>query len=127
MKDLVWNIYMKTHKDPRHLKRIKIMQSLFIWQFGKKANKKIEGIVSKITEIDDLISESAPDRPVDQINRVDLAVLRLATFELLEGKTPPKVIVDEAVELGKEFGADSSASFINGVLGKIFQIKKIST
>lgn len=119
---------MKTAKDPRHLKRIKLMQTLFSWEFSsKKAPKVISTIVSKLSEIDELIRKSAPDRPIGQINKIDLSILRLSIFELIIDKEPPKAIIDEAVELGKEFGSDSSSSFINGVLGKVTQIKGIKT
>lgn len=121
---------MKTAKDPRHLKRIKLMQELF--SFGFRSKRKPAGSLKELTshlkEIDKLIHKSAPDRPINQINRVDLAILRLATFELIIKKeTPLKVVIDEAVELGKEFGSDSSASFINGALGKLVELKEIQT
>lgn len=106
------------------------MQDLFSWQFkhDQKPAAKIQKIVSNLAKIDKLIAKSAPDRPIDQINRIDLAILRLSVFELIIDKgTPPKVAIDEAVELGKEYGSDSSASFINGALGKLIEIKKIET
>lgn len=139
---------MKTAKDPRHLKRAKLMQDLFAWQFrqDKKIEPGIKEIISHLPEIDELITRSAPDRPIDQINKIDLSILRLAVFELIiaprlhrellvsqdacdiiDKGVPPKVVVDEAVELGKEYGSDSSASFINGALGKLIEIKKIQT
>ncbi len=67
--------------------------------------------------IDEQIQACAPDWPLAQINRVDLAILRLALYELKTNDTPYKVVIDEAVELAKEYGSDSSAKFINGVLG----------
>lgn len=121
---------MKRKSDPRHLKRVKLIQDLFSWQFkhNEKPNNKIQEIVSHLSEIDKLIAKSAPDRPIDQINKIDLAILRLAVFEIIIDKgVPPKVAIDEAVELGKEYGSDSSASFINGALGKLIEIKKIQT
>ena len=121
---------MKKKSDPRHLRRIKLMQDLFSWQFrpDKKPGIKIQQIVTKVKKIDKLIAKSAPDRPIDEINRIDLAILRLAVFELIIDKgVPPKVVIDEAVELGKEYGSQSSASFINGALGKLLEIKKIVT
>mgnify|MGYP001578602170 CR=1 FL=1 len=121
---------MKTSKDPRHIKRIKLMQELFSWQFAKskKAPRDLSAIISHLSSIDKLIAKSAPDWPINQINKIDLAILRLAVFELtMNEDTPPKVVIDEAVELGKEFGADSSPGFINGALGKLVEIKKIST
>lgn len=114
---------MKTAKDPRHLKRIKLMKDLFSWNFRKKATGKIKVIIENLEKIDKLISLSAPDRPIEQVNRIDLAILRLACFELIIKKdAPTKVIIDEAIELGKEYGSDSSASFINGALGKLVEM-----
>lgn len=103
------------------------MQSLFSWQFkkDKKAPKIIQPIVSILEEIDQLIAKSAPDRPIKAINKLDLSILRLSIFELIINKEPPKVIIDEAIELGKEFGADSASGFINGVLGSVVNLKKI--
>lgn len=106
------------------------MQALFSWQFkpGKKPAAKISEVVANLRRIDKLISKSAPDRPLKEINKVDLAILRLATFEIILDKgVPPKVSIDEAVELGKEYGSDSSASFINGALGKLMEIEGIKT
>ncbi len=119
---------MKTAKDPRHLKRIKIVQELFVWSFGRKkrVSLDIKPIISNLEEIDNLIEKSAPDRPIQQINRIDLAILRNSVFELIiKEEVPLKVVVDEAVELGKEYGSDSSPAFINGALGKIIELKKI--
>ncbi len=114
---------MKTSKDPRHLKRIKIMQDLFAWAFQESAGlqtKEALGIIQQIQKLDQLIAKSAPAWPIDKINKVDLAILRLGAFELIiEKAAPPKVVIDEAVELAKEYGGESSPSFINGVLGKM--------
>ncbi len=121
---------MKKKSDPRHLKRIKIMQKLFSWNFHpkEKPDQQIKPIITHLKKIDKLISASAPDRPIEQINRIDLSILRLAIFELIiEKEQPPKVIIDEAIELGKEFGSDSSSSFINGALGRVVKLKKIKT
>ena len=118
---------MKTAKDPRHRKRIKVMQLLFSWQFKpeKKVAKEITDILTHIKKIDQLVASSAKNRPIDQINKIDLAILRLAVFELIINKEPPKVVIDEAIELGKEYGSDSSSSFINGTLGQVVKLKKI--
>ncbi|EKD85373.1 MAG: Transcription antitermination factor NusB [uncultured bacterium] len=121
---------MKKKSDPRHKKRAELMQDLFSWQFktDRKPTIKIRPVVSNLSDIDELISKSAPDRPISEINRIDLAILRLAVFELIiEKGVPPKVVIDEAVELGKEYGSDSSAAFINGALGKLIQLEKIKT
>lgn len=144
---------MKQRSDPRHLHRIKIIQDLFSWSFSvkKRAPQDIREIVENLAEIDTLIEKSAPDRPLTQINRIDLAILRNSIFELIiaprfhrdhvisqhgsieedcdcdiiKKDVPPKVVVDEAVELGKEFGSDSTSSFVNGALGKLIELKKI--
>jgi len=72
--------------------------------------------------IDNIIQAAAPEWPTNKIAKIDLAILRLATNELLvEKKEPPKVIIDEAVELAKAFGNDNSAKFVNGVLGTILK------
>lgn len=104
------------------------MQELFSWQFQQniKPSPSIVNIISKLTEIDEWIAESAPGRPLEQINKIDLAILRLAAFELIIDKDAPlKVVVDEAVELAKEYGSSSSASFVNGALGKLIETKKL--
>lgn len=118
---------MKTARDPRHQHRIHLMQRLFSWNFRKvKPPKEILEIVKNLKRIDTLIAKSATDRPLLEVNRIDLAILRLSIFELIISKeAPPKVIIDEAIELGKQYGSDSSGSFINGVLGRIVQLKKI--
>ena len=118
---------MKSGNDPRHLRRIKDMQAIFAWNCGNLADPSdnSDKIISKLSTIDQLIQTHAPKWPLDKINKVDLAILRCAVWELTsENQTPPKVVVDEAIELGKEFGTDTSSSFINGVLGGI--IKEIN-
>lgn len=121
---------MKKRNDPRHLHRISLMQKLFTWDFQKKDSQaqEVAAILDHLPEIDQLVQEAAPSRPLDQINKIDLAILRLAVFEvIIEKDAPIKVTIDEAIELGKEYGGDSSASFINGVLGKIVENKQLTT
>lgn len=112
---------MKTALDPRHKKRQKIVEDLFKVDFHKQpigADSSI--VVTNFGLIDERIKNAAPEFPVDKINKVDLAILRLAVYELLVSKKePPKVIVDEAIELAKEYGGESSPAFINGALGKV--------
>jgi len=115
---------MKTALDPRHKLRQDIVQLLFSYSFleQKISNEKAHTIIDRMSEIDNKITEIAPEFPIDKINKVDLAILRLAVYELqFEKKTPPKVIIDEAIELAKEFGGDASPGFINGALGKILK------
>jgi len=114
---------MKTPNDPRHRRRRFILQELFRREFhDQKIGDHAQKIYDFHTEIDNQISKAATEFPINKINRVDLAILRLAVYELLYNKKePPHVIVDEAVELAKEFGNDTSPSFINGVLGKILK------
>lgn len=117
---------MKKASDPRHLKRIKIVQELFANSFGSKAafasNKKIDRIQNNLSEINLLIAAAAPQFPIEKIAKIDVAILKLAVFELvIEKKQPPKVIIDEAIELAKEFGGETSPAFINGVLGTILK------
>jgi N utilization substance protein B len=76
-------------------------------------------------KIDKAISHCAPEWPIAQINRIDLAILRLAIFELIiERREPPKAIIDEAIELAKKYGSEKSASFVNGVLGSVLKGEK---
>lgn len=114
---------MKTSQDPRHQRRIKLVGELFTLGFRQNGRSKaIVAIHPHLTDIDRLIQEAAPEWPIEKIAKIDLAVLRLALYELtVTKKEPPKVIVDEAVELAKEFGNDNSPKFINGVLGTILK------
>ncbi len=120
---------MKTVHDPRHIKRVQIIQELFAWNSNHGAEIKHQDsrkIIKNITKLDQLVLQVAPDWPINQLSKIDLAILRLSIFELMIDKSVPfKVIVDEAVELAKDFGADSSPGFINGVLGKIITTHKL--
>ena len=86
----------------------------------KYVDKTIWGVFEKQAELDGVIEKFLRDWTVDRLNRVDLALLRLSIFEMLVlHDVPPGVSVNEAVVLAKEYGADESPSFINGILGKI--------
>jgi transcription antitermination protein NusB len=79
-------------------------------------------ILENLPVIDGKIEGIAPEFPIDKINKVDLAVLRLGVYELaIDQKEPEKVVIDEAIELAKEFGNDASPAFINGALGKLIK------
>ncbi len=112
---------MKTSYDPRHQRRQHIIQEIFSTEFHQQmVSPQTREVLKHTTLLDKEIQKAAPDFPVDKINRVDLAILRLATYELLiEKKTPQNVIIDEAVELAKEFANETSPAFVNGVLGHI--------
>jgi len=118
---------MKTPYDPRHIRRQKAIKNLFRWSFRsdqKIKNELAKKILVNSKKINEIITQSAPDWPIEQINRVDLAILRLAIYELaIVKKEPPKVIIDEAVELAKRYGSEKSSSFVNGVLGTV--LKKV--
>lgn len=114
--------------DPRHKRRMDLVQQLFSRSFNEQAFSKADAseydqdvieILQQRKEIDARIQEAAPERPLTEINQVDLAIMRLIVFESMKRKTPKKVLINEAVELAKEFGTDSSPRFINGALGKI--------
>ncbi len=128
----------------RHLSRTVAMQSLYEWDFHPNGNLQdiiarnievypndvdkgyiitvVEGVKKNLAEIDNKIISVAPEFPIDQIATIDKAILRLAIFELnYDDDVPPKVAIDEAVELGKTFGNDSSFKFINGVLGTLYK------
>jgi transcription antitermination factor NusB len=118
---------MKTATDPRHLKRREAVKILFASDFTKqpRSSELVDKILKQKKKIDKLIEKAAPAWPITNLNKIDLAILRLAIYELENGNTPPKVIIDEAVELAKEYGAESSSSFINGVLGTIYKEDKL--
>ena len=119
---------MKKKSDPRHLARRKAVVHLFEYSFQKNTTKDklTKGVLENLEKIDKIIQKTAPVWPIEKIAKVDLAILRLAIYELLFGKTAPyKVIIDEAVELAKEFGSETSPGFVNGVLGTV--VKSVKT
>ncbi|MDO8649191.1 MAG: transcription antitermination factor NusB [Candidatus Peregrinibacteria bacterium] len=132
----------------RHLLRTVAMQSLFQWDFNGRqpgtlatitatnitefapgvdeanfAYDITKGVEANLDAIDALIRERAPHWPMEQITNVDRNVIRLGVFELKfsGGLVPPKVAINEAIELAKTFGGDASGRFVNGVLGAIFK------
>ena len=114
--------------DPRHLRRKKIVQNLFAAGFNQSHTfpDGVKPILDAKEKIDPVIERNAPEWPLDKLNQVDLAILRLAVYELtVDRAVPPKVIVDEAVELAKELGSESSPAFINGVLGSVLKEEEI--
>lgn len=120
---------MKKKVDPRHKKRVNIVKKLFEKEFRKDKNIAAESaigeIISNEKKIDKLISQNAPAWPINQIAPIDLVTLRLAIWELKfkKEKEPYKAIIDEAIEIAKEYGSKSSPSFVNGVLGTVIQSK----
>ena len=83
----------------------------------------VDGVVANMADLDAKIQPIAPEWPIDQIARVDRTVLRLGLYELLyrADAVPPKVAINEAVELAKAFGSDNSSKFVNGVLGTAYR------
>ena len=120
---------MKTANDPRHIKRQHLVQELFKTDFyTQPVSEDAQEIVSHLSKLDENIKIAAPEFPLEGINKVDLAILRLAAYELLiKKKEPTNVIIDEAVELAKEFGGQSSPAFVNGALGNIISHEETST
>ncbi len=112
---------MKTLSDPRHQKRIALMQRIFSLSFPQSKKPALSSLIKDLPAIDQKIQDAAPEWPVDKIAKIDLAILRLAVYELITRKEPEKVIIDEAVELAKEFGNEKSSKFVNGVLGTILK------
>ncbi|MCX6728482.1 MAG: transcription antitermination factor NusB [Candidatus Saccharibacteria bacterium] len=135
----------------RHLGRIVALQTLYEYEFRMQSNdtsaniddilarnldryettiddkgfveKLVKGVLDEKDDLDAKIQPIAPDWPIDQIARIDCNILRIGLYELLhQAKTiPPKVAINEAVELAKAFGSDNSSKFINGVLGTAFR------
>ena len=83
----------------------------------------VHGVTKQAPELDAILQPIAPEWPIDQIARVDRTILRMAIFELKESGdvVPPKVAINEAVELAKAFGSDNSSKFVNGVLGTAYR------
>lgn len=116
---------MKTAFDPRHQRRKEAVKQLFGWHFHQEQeikNELAKKVLKAREKIDKIITEAAPEWPIGQINKIDSAILRLAIYELVvTAKEPPKVIIDEAIELAKTYGGEKSPSFINGVLGTVYK------
>lgn len=127
--------------DQRHDRRIELMQDLFACTFTpentriclseRPADSTVVAIINNLEDIDARIRQAAPERPLAEINKVDLAILRLIVHESDTKKTPKKVLLNEAIELAKYFSAENSPGFVNGVLAKIIldeeEIKKLET
>ena len=109
--------------DKRHEKRSELLQKLFVLGFeSTHVDPEVRDIQDNLQKIDEAIRKNATRYPLDKLAKVDLAVLRLAIYELIvEKKNPPKVIIDVAVTLAREFGNDKSYSFVNGVLGAVLK------
>lgn len=134
----------------RHLGRIVALQTLYEYEFRLSCNdthldvdeilqrnihryrdniddqdfiiKLVKGVIHEQTELDAALQPVAPEWPIDQIARMDRLVLRLGLYELLhEPSVPPKVVINEAVELAKAFGGENSSKFVNGVLGTVLR------
>ncbi len=132
----------------RHLSRSVVMQSLFEWDFAGRKNDLREiiarnakefapgvgdlsfmeelavNITGKQKTLDEIIEKAAPDWPIDRISVTDRNVLRIGLYELIFGdraEVPPKVAINEAIELAKTFGGENSGKFVNGVLGAVYK------
>lgn len=134
----------------RHLARTIALQTLFEWDFNSKeepTEKQVEAllqgnldefspdfddaefskqlvinVIKNVKELNAVIMQYAPEWPLDQITTVDRNVLRIGIYELrFDTAIPPKVAINEAIELAKTFGGPSSGKFVNGVLGSIFK------
>lgn len=133
----------------RHLSRSIVLQSLFEWDLNAVDRKQVievldrnieefapnktdrpfmekllDGILSKQSELDLVITKAAPEWPLERISPVDRNILRLGLFELLfsdRGEVPAKVAINEAIELAKQFGGENSSRFVNGVLGAVYK------
>jgi len=131
----------------RHLSRTLAMQTLFAWDFNGQNTDNVDelidanfqqfapnfndhgfvkdlvkGVINNVSEIDSFIIKYATEWPLDQITTVDRNVLRLGVYELnFDQNIPAKVAINEAIEIAKAFGGESSGKFVNGVLGAIYK------
>lgn len=115
--------------DPRRQQRLDRIQALFAWQFYDEASRAqltpeaasqfipAHPIIEHLADLDDIILHYAPKHTLDTFNKIDLAILRQALYELEYADVPPAVVIDEAVEIAKEYGGDETPSFVHGVLG----------
>ncbi|MFH2062848.1 MAG: transcription antitermination factor NusB [bacterium] len=131
----------------RHLARTIAMQTLYQWDFNGKPTPKVPefisanlkdfapdfddkgfiseligNVIAKIDQIDEIITKYAPDWPIEQITNVDRNILRIGVYELkFSDVIPSRVAINEAIELAKTFGGESSGRFVNGVLGAVYK------
>lgn len=132
----------------RHLARSIVLQTLYEWDFsGEKLSSQeilerdlsefapgatfdsftknlLKGVIDKHKDLDDIIVKTAPEWPIEKINIMDRNILRIGLYELLfsdRNEVPPKVAINEAIELAKKFGSDTSSKFVNGVLGAVYK------
>ncbi|HEY4475165.1 MAG TPA: transcription antitermination factor NusB [Candidatus Paceibacterota bacterium] len=132
----------------RHLVRSVVLQSLYEWDFyGRKADlekilernlsefapgidepefawKLLKGVIEHQKEIDNIIKKAAPEWPIEQVSIIDRNALRIGLYELLYANSeevPPKVAINEAIEIAKNYGGPNSGKFINGVLGTVYK------
>jgi N utilization substance protein B len=133
----------------RHLSRSIVLQTLFEWDFNTlKTNEATDtllrnieefadnaadlefmknlltGVIAKVEDLNSIINKAAPEWPVDKISTIDRNVLRIGLYELLfsdRGEVPPKVAINESIELAKTFGGENSGKFVNGVLGAVYK------
>ncbi len=129
----------------RHLSRTLALQTLFAWDFNGAKNDDLDqlikgnfqnfapdfddsgfvrdlvlGVINNLKMIDNLIIRYATEWPLDQITVIDRNILRLGIYELMLTATPPRVVINEAIEVAKSFGGEASGKFVNGVLGAIY-------
>lgn len=129
----------------RHLARTIALQTIFAWDFNGQKSEGLEeliadnfanfaprfddhgfvkdlvaGVASNVKEIDKRIVKYATEWPLDQITAVDRNILRLGIYELMYTEVPPRVAINESIEIAKSFGGDSSGKFVNGVLGALY-------
>ncbi len=132
----------------RHLIRTVILQTLYEWDFYAQqkditvilernliefapgidepefAWKILEGVIAHLTEIDEILRKAAPEWPLEKIAIIDRNILRIGLYELLfadKNEVPPKVAINEAIELAKNYGGPNTPRFVNGVLGTIYR------
>jgi N utilization substance protein B len=112
-------------KTNQALRLTSLQQSAGKIPFDQSLQAETEQLLTRLDEIDQQLRTNAPERPLADINQVDLAILRVIYWESLVKDTPYKVLIDEAVELAKELGSESSPRFVNGVLGKLLVESKL--
>lgn len=122
-------LFAKLHADQNSPETNELLEELEATSYDASlTNEIVEGVVNLYTEIDKVVQKLAPAWPINQIAPVDLAIIRMGIWEgFIAKKNPIKVVINEVVELGKQFGGETSGSFINGVLGGLAKNEELQT
>jgi transcription antitermination protein NusB len=108
------------HHEPEFVISERLEENILDINLTNFIRQIVYGVLPRVNDLDEVISRYAPEWPLDQVATIDRNILRIAVWEIaVDQQTPLKVAINEAVELGKEFGSESTPRFVNGVLGSL--------